>query len=116
MNNDGLLQIVMGSFMPNGYNYKTHKKKRQREHTMASPESVAPDTAMAARPISQANPKVENCMTQTMQFIEQSQRESEDVTSDKQNSDAALDEHMSHSENFSDQRLYPDINISLPAQ
>lgn len=95
--------------MPNGYSYKTHKKKQHREHTVASPTS---DTAMAPRPISQANPGGESCLTPTLQLPEQSQRESEDVTSDKQNSY----EHLNDSENLSDQRPYPDINISLPAQ
>ncbi|KAF7818726.1 AT-hook motif nuclear-localized protein 7-like [Senna tora] len=104
------IQIVMGSFMPNGgYSYKTHKKKQHREHTV-----VSPTTSVAApRPISQPNPEGDqNCLTPTMQFQEQSQRESEDVTSDKHNSD----EHMNDSEQFSVQTPYPDINISLPAQ
>lgn len=100
----------MGSFMPNGYSYKTHKKKQHRENTVASPTS---DTAMAPRPIiSQANPDGEICLTPTVQIPPQN------VTNHKHNNNNNSVEHFNHSEDLSDQfqRPYPDINISLPAQ
>ncbi|KAB2600810.1 hypothetical protein D8674_041269 [Pyrus ussuriensis x Pyrus communis] len=52
------IQIVVGSFMPNGY--KAHKiRKHYREHTIGSPISSAPNTVIAATAISQAQPKTE---------------------------------------------------------
>ncbi|KAB2631020.1 hypothetical protein D8674_008539 [Pyrus ussuriensis x Pyrus communis] len=52
------IQIVVGSFMPNGY--KAHKiRKHYREHTIGSPISSAPNTVTAATAISQAQPKTE---------------------------------------------------------
>ncbi|XP_027363211.1 AT-hook motif nuclear-localized protein 7-like [Abrus precatorius] len=109
----GPIQIVVGSFMQNGY--KTHKRKYQREHTVASPTSVGPEAVTAARPISQANADGENFMIPMSQLPDQNQRESVSVTSDKQNVDATPDAATwNGSEEFSDQRTSPDINISLP--
>ena len=101
--------------MPNAY--KTHKRKYHREHTVASPISGGADTVTAARPISQANPDGENFILPTSQLPEQIQRESASVTSEKLNLDAsphAAAATWNGSEEFSDQRISPDINISLP--
>ncbi|XP_061368714.1 AT-hook motif nuclear-localized protein 7-like [Gastrolobium bilobum] len=109
----GPIQIVVGSFMPNGY--KTHKRKYQREHAVASPTSAGPDTVTAARPIAQANLDGENILIPVSQLPDQSQREPVSVTSDKQNLDATPNAATwNGSEEFSDQRISPDINISLP--
>ncbi|KAJ1419506.1 PPC domain [Sesbania bispinosa] len=109
----GPIQIVVGSFMPNGH--KTHKRKYQREHTVASPPSAGPDTVTAARPISQANADGENFLMHMSQLPtqSQSQRESLSVSSDKQNLDATPDAATwNGSEEFSDQRTSPDINTN----
>ncbi|XP_057427431.1 AT-hook motif nuclear-localized protein 1-like [Lotus japonicus] len=112
----GPIQIVVGSFMPNGY-LKTHKRKYQREHTVASPTSTGPETVTGATPISQANSDGENYMipmTQS-QIPLQIQRESVSVPSDKQSLDGTPDAaaNWNGSEEYSDQRTSPDINISL---
>ncbi|XP_068309419.1 AT-hook motif nuclear-localized protein 1-like [Pyrus communis] len=53
------IQIVVGSFMPNGY--KAHKvRKHYRENTVGSPISSAPNTVTAATPVSQAQPETES--------------------------------------------------------
>ncbi|CAL0321446.1 unnamed protein product [Lupinus luteus] len=112
----GPIQIVMGSFIPNSY--KTHKKNR--EHTLASPISPGPDTVAEARPILEANSDNvdgENFQITMSRLPEQSQRESVSVTTngDTENLDATPNvATWNGSEEFSDQRISPDINISLP--
>ncbi|KAK7279489.1 hypothetical protein RJT34_24542 [Clitoria ternatea] len=109
----GPIQIVVGSFMQNGY--KAPKRKYHREHTVASPTSAGPDTVTAARCLSQANADGENFLVPMSQLPDQNQRESVSVTSDKQNLDATPDAATwNGSEEYSDQRTSPDINISLP--
>ncbi|CAL0299363.1 unnamed protein product [Lupinus luteus] len=115
----GPIQIVMGSFIPNGS--KTHKKKQNRKHTVASPISGGPDTVAAARPFSQENPNVDgdNFHLVMSQLQEQSNIESASVTTsgDTQNIDAtpnaAAAAAWNGSNELSDQRISPDINISL---
>lgn len=100
--------------MQNGY--KAQKRKYNREQqTVASPTSAGPDTVVtAARPISQANADGEILMPRS-QLPDQNQRESVSATSDKQNLDGTPDAATwNGSEEFSDQRISPDINISLP--
>ncbi|WJX11583.1 hypothetical protein P8452_02179 [Trifolium repens] len=104
----GPIQIIVGSFMTNGHGYnKTLKKKYQREQIAVSP--TGPEAAIAARPISQANTHGENFMIPIMshQLQDQIQRECASVSTDP---DAA---NWNGSDEFSDQRTSPDINISL---
>ncbi|KAK7392550.1 hypothetical protein VNO78_20993 [Psophocarpus tetragonolobus] len=111
----GPIQIVVGSFSQNGY--KTQKKKYQREQqTVASPTSAVPETVTMARPISQANADGESFMIPMTQLPDQNQRETASISSDKQNLDATPDAAATWngSEEFSDQRTSPDINITLP--
>lgn len=103
------IQIVMGSFMSNGFYHKKYKKKQQ-------PNSGGPDTGMAGRPVSHENLNGEAFLKPTSQIPEQGQRESEVVTIDEQNLDATPNEHLNGSQHLSDHRPHPDINISLPAQ
>ncbi|AES60637.1 AT hook motif DNA-binding family protein [Medicago truncatula] len=113
----GPIQIVVGSFMSNGNNSKPLKRKYQREQTVASPTSTGPEIVTAARPISQANIHGENFMIPIMshQLPDQIQRESINVSSDKLNLDATPDDDTwNSSDEYSDQRTSPDINISLP--
>ncbi|KAI9086283.1 hypothetical protein K1719_031737 [Acacia pycnantha] len=102
------IQVVMGSFMSNGYFHKKHKKKQHREqHKVASPNSGGgPDTGMAARPVSQENPNGEACLKPASQIPEQGRTQSGDVSN----------QNLNGSQHFPLQRPYPDINISLPAQ
>ncbi|MCI20603.1 DNA binding protein [Trifolium medium] len=96
--------------MTNGHGYnKTLKRKYQREQTVVSPTSTGPETMTAARPISQANTHGENFMIPIMshQLQDQIQRECASVSTDP---DAA---NWNGSDEFSDQRTSPDINISL---
>lgn len=105
----GPIQIVVGSFMPNGY--KAHKRKHHREHTVASPISSAPEVVTAARPISEAKPDSEPFSTPTPSQGD-NHAEPDNGTSDKLDTNA-----MPHvaawngSEPTSDQRPSPDINI-----
>ncbi|XP_020206410.1 AT-hook motif nuclear-localized protein 1 [Cajanus cajan] len=112
----GPIQIVVGSFMQNGY--KAQKRKYQhREQALASPTSPVPDIVVtAARPISQAHADGENFLMHMSQIPDQNQRESVSVTSDKQNLDATPDATATWngSEDYDDQRTSPDINITLP--
>ncbi|GAU37871.1 hypothetical protein TSUD_22870 [Trifolium subterraneum] len=106
----GPIQIIVGSFMTDGHGYnKTVKRKYQREQTVVSPTSTGPETVTAARPISQANTHGENFMIPIMshQLQDQIQRECASVSTDP---DAA---NWNGSDEFSDQRTSPDINISL---
>ncbi|CAJ1968751.1 unnamed protein product [Sphenostylis stenocarpa] len=110
----GPIQIVVGSFTQNGH--KSQKKKYQREQqTVVSPTSAVPETVTFARPISQANAEGENFLMPMSQIPDQTRRESVSVSSDKQNLDATPDAATwNGSEEYSDQRISPDINISLP--
>ncbi|KAG4959608.1 hypothetical protein JHK87_036241 [Glycine soja] len=110
----GPIQIVVGSFMQNGY--KAQKRKYQREQqTVATPTSAGPEIVTAVRPISQTNADGENFLIPMSQIPDQNQRESVSVSSDKQNLDATPDAATwNGSEEYSDQRTSPDINISLP--
>lgn len=108
-------QIVVGSFTPDGN--KALKKKYQREQTAASPTSTGPEMVTAARPISQANAHGENFMIPILSQLpdHQTQRESVSVSSDKLNLDDTPDAATwTGSDEYSDQRTSPDINISLP--
>ncbi|KAG5126276.1 hypothetical protein JHK82_027111 [Glycine max] len=115
----GPIQIVVGSFMQNCC--KTQKRKYQREQQIvaATPTSAGPEIVTAAIPISQANAADgENFLIPIpiYQIPDQNQRESISVSSDKQNLDATPDAAATWngSEEYSDQRTSPDINISLP--
>ncbi|KAF7804342.1 AT-hook motif nuclear-localized protein 7-like [Senna tora] len=111
------IQIVVGSFM--AHSYKTQKRKQHRENIVGSPVTGA-DTVTAPKPISQANFEGgENCLNPTFQQLqEQSQRESDNVTSsDKQNLDGTPSgSDWNGFEDLSDQGPTPDINISLPGE
>ncbi|KAI4300408.1 hypothetical protein L6164_033791 [Bauhinia variegata] len=111
------IQIVMGSFMPVGYKPPHKRKQQHREHAVVSPISSAPDTVTAAKPVSQANPAGEKCLTPTSQLPEQNQIVSDIFTSsEKLNLDATTNAaaHWNGTGELSDQRISPDINITLP--
>jgi hypothetical protein len=105
-----ICQIVVGSFMPNGY--KAHKRKHHREHTVMSPISGAPDMLTAARPISQSKPDGETFSNPTP-LQGGNHAEPDNGTSDKLNTIATSNgAGWNVSEPTPEQRPYPDINVS----
>lgn len=111
-------QIVVGSFVPNGY--KTHKRKHQYEH--ASPPSIlaAPNVVTSATPISQSSPIIDNTIQNPMtQLPVQSHGGSDNcTTSYKENSNSLSTgtADWNGSEPVFHQRQYPDINMSAPLE
>ncbi|KAK5804045.1 AT-hook motif nuclear-localized protein 1-like [Gossypium arboreum] len=108
------IQVVVGSFMPNGY--KVHKKKNQAEHTVGTAPSA---TATAARPISQAEPDgdLKFCTTPTSPFPKESNGEPNHTTMDKHtNVGSSQAVSWNGLEPTSIHRPYPDINVSLPSE
>ncbi|KAA8518632.1 hypothetical protein F0562_016106 [Nyssa sinensis] len=110
------IQIVVGSFMPNGY--KAHKRKHQHEHTMAPVIPGAPGVVTAARPISQAAPDGNICLTPPSQLPVQYHGEAVHSADDKQNPNATSTHStdLNGSEHMMDQRPSPDINLSVPIE
>ena len=104
--------------MSNGY--KVHKRKHYRnQHRVASTVAAAPSAAVtAARPISQAKPDGENCMTPTSPFPGENLGEADNNTIDKHIPNAApsLFTGWNGSEPTSIHRSYPDINVSVPSE
>ncbi|KAL7170354.1 hypothetical protein ACSBR2_035259 [Camellia fascicularis] len=103
------IQIVVGSFMPNGY--KAYKRKHSYEQRM----TPLPDTVTAATPISQAAPAGAIFPTPTTQLPVQSHGEADNSPNDKQNLNATSTDSTgwNDSEYMSAQRPSPDINVSL---
>ncbi|XP_062080490.1 AT-hook motif nuclear-localized protein 7-like isoform X2 [Humulus lupulus] len=118
------IQIVVGSFMPNGY--KVHKRKYHKEHTVASPPPTALDSPVtAASPISQAKPDVvEPFLNPTPVFQVQSQVEAQHnptTAKGNPNNGAAAPSHFAgwnngSSESRSNFGPSPDINVSVPGE
>ncbi|PON52968.1 PPC domain containing protein [Trema orientale] len=116
------IQIVVGSFMPNGY--KVHKRKHHREHTVASPAPSALDGPVTmASPISQAKPvMVEPCLPTMPNLPVQSHVGAEHnntITDRKENPNGSSD-HFEGWNGSSDSRPdlgpSPDINVSVPGE
>ncbi|KAK9290445.1 hypothetical protein L1049_008615 [Liquidambar formosana] len=113
----GPIQIVVGSFMPNGY--KAHKRKHHREPKTASVIPGAPDSVTAARPISQATPGGDTCLTPTSPLLRQGQGEADNSTGVHQEIPNATSSHTAGwngLEPTSEQRPSPDINVSVPGE
>ncbi|KAK3226718.1 hypothetical protein Dsin_006580 [Dipteronia sinensis] len=107
------IQIVVGSFMPNGY--KVHKKKHHHEHRTPSISPGAPDTVIAARPISQARPD-ETCITPITPRPGQSHSEPNNMANDKKVANVTSSHStagLNGSETTSIHGPSPDINVSL---
>ncbi|KAM7531644.1 hypothetical protein LguiB_035054 [Lonicera macranthoides] len=111
------IQIVVGSFVPNGY--KTHKRKHQYEHTPPS-MLAAPNVVTSATPISQSSPIIDNTIQiPTTQLPVQSHGGSDNgTTSNKENSNSMSTgtADWNGSEPVFHQRQYPDINVSAPLE
>ncbi|XP_022746429.1 AT-hook motif nuclear-localized protein 7-like [Durio zibethinus] len=116
------VQIVVGSFMPNGY--KLHKRKHYRDQqtvasTVAASAAAPSAIVTAARPISQAKPDGENCMTPTFPFPGESLGEADNNTIDKRIPNAAASlvaGWKGSSEPTSIHWPSPDINVSVTSE
>ncbi|KAL2229336.1 AT-hook motif nuclear-localized protein 1 [Sesamum indicum] len=110
------IQIVVGSFVPNG-GLKPQKRKYQTEPRIAPTVQFAPATVTAATPISQAAPESNNIYPiPTLQLPVQSQGDADNSLSNKDlpNSASTDTADWNSSGPSSEQRPSPDINISVP--
>ncbi|XP_021663861.2 AT-hook motif nuclear-localized protein 10 isoform X2 [Hevea brasiliensis] len=119
------IQIVVGSFMPNGY--KAHKRKHHRENASSSVIPGAQDVLTEARPISQAKPDGETCsaktdgetcLISTSPLPEQSHGGTDNNVSKQQipNATISFTPFWNGSQPTSIQRPSPDINLSVPIE
>ncbi|KAG7958137.1 hypothetical protein I3843_10G004400 [Carya illinoinensis] len=105
----GPIQIVVGSFMPNGY--KAHKKKYHREQTMLSPFSGAPD--MLTRSITPTKPEGSLFKSVELKVQNNAEAEADNGVDVNLNANATQNTAIRNgSEPTSDQRPSPDINVS----
>ncbi|KAL3839751.1 hypothetical protein ACJIZ3_024342 [Penstemon smallii] len=112
------IQIVVGSFLPNGYNMKPQKRKYNTENRISHSPAVqcAQATVTAAIPISQAIPVSHNYPIQAPQVPVQSHGEANNNSlsnKDHPNSASTDTSDWNGSGPSSDQRPSPDINISV---
>ncbi|KAJ4979084.1 hypothetical protein NE237_009864 [Protea cynaroides] len=108
------IQVVVGSFMSN---YKPHKKKYHYGSPMASGSAIqgASDIVTAARPISQARPEDETCVTHTSALPGQGHGEEENCASSNPNANSGFQNADWHaSESTQEQKASPDINVCVP--
>ncbi|KAF2289774.1 hypothetical protein GH714_038559 [Hevea brasiliensis] len=116
------IQIVVGSFMPNGY--KAHKRKHHRENASSSVIPGAQDVLTEARPISQAKPDGETCSAKTdgetcLISTSPLPEQSHGGTDNKQqipNATISFTPFWNGSQPTSIQRPSPDINLSVPIE
>ncbi|KAK6943961.1 PPC domain [Dillenia turbinata] len=109
------IQIVVGSFVPNGY--KVHRKKHHREHKVAEASPVTQNELTEAKPISQSVPDLRIPVT-TLQVQNNG---GEDILEPKkeaeiQNDTSSHSADSNRSDSLVDQRPSPDINVSVSAE
>ncbi|XP_041024988.1 AT-hook motif nuclear-localized protein 7-like isoform X2 [Juglans microcarpa x Juglans regia] len=108
----GPIQLVVGSFVPNGY--KAHKRKHHREQTTMFPISSADsDMVTAAGPSQLAKPDDQTIFA-PIQLQGQNNAKADNCRSDDKlkNPNGTLDSAgWNRSESTSDQRPSPDINV-----
>ncbi|GFP94439.1 putative DNA-binding protein escarola [Phtheirospermum japonicum] len=107
------IQVVIGSFVPNGY--QMPKRKQQNIRRISSPSfQFAPVTVTAAIPISQAAPASNVYPIPTTSQVPV-QRQGGEADKDYRNS-ASTDDSSDWNDSgpSSDQRPSPDINIPIP--
>lgn len=110
------IQIVVGSFVPNGF--KMQKRKQHSEPRMVPAVHCPPATVTAATPISQAPPETSVYPMPPSQFLAQSQGEGDNSVSNKDQPNSASTDtaDWNGSGPSSDHRPYPDINISVSVE
>ncbi|XP_059667498.1 AT-hook motif nuclear-localized protein 7-like [Cornus florida] len=110
------IQIVVGSFLSNSY--KAHKKKHHYEPRIPPVSPGAPDMVTAVRPISQAAPGGNICLTPTSQLAVQSHGAADNSTNDKENAKvlSTNGSGWNGTEPTSAHRPSPDINVSAPLE
>ncbi|KAK6126302.1 hypothetical protein DH2020_039947 [Rehmannia glutinosa] len=106
------IQIVVGSFVPNGF--KIQKRKQQTEPRSAPTFQCAPAAVTAATPISQAAPETNIYPRSTPRFQVHNHGEADNSLSNKDLPNSASTDTADW--NGSDQRPSPDINISIPVE
>ncbi|KAH7855570.1 hypothetical protein Vadar_026349 [Vaccinium darrowii] len=106
------IQIVVGSFMPNGF--KVHKRKHHYEPRTAT----TPDVVTEATPISLAAPAASVALSPTSQLQTQNEGEADNNTPNEQNPNGTSPDsgEWNGSEPASAQTPYPDINISVSVE
>lgn len=100
-------QIVVGSFVPNGF--KMQKRKPQSEPRMAPAAHCPPATVTAATPISQAPPETNIYPNPASQYP----GEADNSLSNKDQPNSASTDNTADWNGADHHRAYPDINISV---
>ncbi|KAK6942675.1 PPC domain [Dillenia turbinata] len=113
------VQIVVGSFMPNGY--KAHRKKHHRGPKVAEASPVTPNEVTEAKPISQSVPDGEGSLPTPMAALQAENNGGEDILEPKkeaesQNDTSSHSADSNGSEPVEDQRPSPDINVSASTE
>ncbi|KAL2509255.1 AT-hook motif nuclear-localized protein 1 [Forsythia ovata] len=110
------IQVVVGSFMPNGY--KTPKRKHNLEPRVAPLIQSPPATMTAATPISQAAPEINISPVPPSQLPVPNQGEADNNTTNKvyPYSTSTVSADWNGAEPISNQRPSPDINISVSVE
>ncbi|KAL1566044.1 AT-hook motif nuclear-localized protein 7-like [Salvia divinorum] len=101
------IQIVVGSFVPNGF--KMQKRKPQSEPRMALAAHCPPATVTAATPISQAPPETNVYPNPASQYP----GEADNSLSNKDQPNSASTDNTADWNGSDHHRAYPDINISV---
>ncbi|KAG6386275.1 hypothetical protein SASPL_155169 [Salvia splendens] len=101
------IQIVVGSFVPNGF--KMQKRKPQSEPRMAPAAHCPPATVTAATPISQAPPETNIYPNPPSQYP----GEADNSLSNKDQPNSASTDNTADWNGADHHRAYPDINISV---
>ncbi|KAJ4971986.1 hypothetical protein NE237_005085 [Protea cynaroides] len=111
------IQVVVGSFMSK---YKSHKRKNNYGLPMASVisgVSGSQDTVTAARPISQATPDNDTCISPTSALPGKGHGEAENSGSSNPNPNSAFQIANWHgSDSTQEQKESPDINASVTGE
>ncbi|KZV14159.1 elastin-like [Dorcoceras hygrometricum] len=102
------IQVVVGSFVPNVM--KMRKSKHNSESRLTPPVQVTPPTVTPAIPISLAAPKIDTYPMPTTQLPMQIHG----IADNPSSASADTPDWNGSGPSFDNQKLYPDINISVP--
>ncbi|KAK9168440.1 hypothetical protein Syun_000580 [Stephania yunnanensis] len=110
------IQVVVGSFMPNSH--KPQKIKHHLEPLTASAIPGIPGLVTAAKPISEANPDDDNCMSPASRVPEQSPTEADNSVTNNEipNPTSSRNVGWPISQSMPVQRPSPDINICVQSE
>ncbi|KAK9123989.1 hypothetical protein Sjap_013591 [Stephania japonica] len=108
------IQVVVGSFMPNSL-----KPQKIKHHVEPLTASAIPEVPGVVRPISEATPDDDNCMTPASRLPEQSPSTEADnslTNNEIPNPTSSRNVGWPVSQSMQDQRPSPDINICLQSE